>query len=61
MIGAPHYSTHFLRGRARATRPPTAWQRYEAAKAAWIAVHPDPTPAYYAAAMTRIRKECGVA
>jgi hypothetical protein len=33
---------------------------YEAAKAAWIASHPDATPAEYEAAMRRIARECGV-
>lgn len=34
--------------------------RYEAMKAAWIACHPDATPAEYQAAMKKIARECGV-
>jgi hypothetical protein len=37
-----------------------SYQRYEAAKAAWIASHPDATRAEYEAAMRRIARECGV-
>lgn len=38
----------------------TAILRYEAAKRAWIAAHPDASPAEYEAAMLRIARECGV-
>jgi hypothetical protein len=34
--------------------------RYEAAKAAWVAAHPDTTPAEYEAAMRRLARECGL-
>lgn len=33
---------------------------YEAMKSAWIALHPDSTPAEYEAAMKRLAKECGI-
>lgn len=38
----------------------TAYQRYEATKAAWVQLHPDATPEQYEAAMQRISAECGV-
>jgi hypothetical protein len=36
------------------------WHSYEAAKAAWIASHPNATPAQYNAAMLRIARELGL-
>lgn len=38
----------------------TAYERYEAAKAAWVRLHPSATPEQYEAAMKRIADECGV-
>jgi hypothetical protein len=38
----------------------TAVLRYEVAKAAWVAAHPDATPAEYEAAMRRLARECGL-
>jgi len=37
-----------------------SWATYEAAKAAWIAAHPNATPAEYAAAMTVIARRLGL-
>jgi hypothetical protein len=36
------------------------WQLYEAAKAAWIASHPNATPAQYTAAMIAIARRLGL-
>jgi hypothetical protein len=33
---------------------------YEAMKSAWIAFHPDATPAEYEAAMRKLAQECGI-
>jgi hypothetical protein len=33
---------------------------YERLKAAWIAAHPEATPAQYTAAMIEIARKCGV-
>jgi len=38
----------------------TPFERYERAKAAWIAEHPEAAPEAYTAAMTRLAKETGV-
>lgn len=37
-----------------------SWEAYEAAKRAWIAAHPDATPAQYDAAMRAIAEQMGV-
>ena len=36
------------------------WSAYEAAKAAWIAEHPDATPAEYEAAIRQLAERLGV-
>lgn len=38
----------------------SSWHAYEAAKAAWIAAHPNATPAEYEAAMRRIARRLGL-
>ena len=38
----------------------TGYAAYEAAKARWIAEHPDALPAEYSAAMRRLADECGI-
>ena len=35
-------------------------QRYEAAKAVWIATHPEATPDQYQAAMIELARRCGL-
>ena len=37
-----------------------SWPAYEAAKRAWVAAHPDATPAQYGRAMRAIAKRLGV-
>ena len=37
-----------------------SYQAYEAAKRAWVAAHPDATPAQYDAAMRAIAERLGV-
>ncbi len=38
----------------------TESQRYEAAKAVWIATHPDATPEQYQAAMRELARRVGL-
>jgi hypothetical protein len=37
-----------------------SYQAYEAAKAQWLRMHPDATPAQIEAAMTRIARQMGL-
>jgi hypothetical protein len=50
----------YMRSHARLLATCADYARYDATKAAWIAQHPDATPAEYQAAVRAIAKACGI-
>jgi len=50
----------YMRAHARTLSTCADYARYDAQKAAWIAQHPDATPAEYQTAVRAIAKNCGV-